>query len=118
MKAIFPSLAAAAAMSCSVTTARPSFVGSYNFDPRSADINSEIGLLVDSLAFAKQVSAFLYRGVRPDSAYRVTPEDGRRVKWETVAEGRSVTWDKPPETTFFERFKLGVYPRLPIESQI
>ena len=97
---------------------RKAFVGSYNFDPRSADINSEIGLLVDSPAFARQVSAFLDAGVRPDSAYRVTLEEGRRVKWETVIEGRSVTWNKPPETTFFERFKVGIYSRLPIESQL
>ncbi len=97
---------------------RKAFVGSYNFDPRSADINSEIGLLVDSPAFARQVSAFLDGGVGPDSAYRVTLEEGRRVKWETVVEGRTITWDKPPETTLFERFKLGVYSRLPIENQL
>ena len=54
----------------------------------------------------------------PDSAYRVTLEEGRRVKWETVVEGRTITWDKPPETTLFERFKLGVYSRLPIENQL
>lgn len=97
---------------------RKAFVGSYNFDPRSADINSEIGLLVDSPAFASQVSAFLDRGVRPDSAYRVTLGEDRRVKWQTEIDGRTVTWDKSPETTFLERLKVGIYSRLPIEDQL
>ena len=97
---------------------RKAFVDSYNFDPRSADINSGIGLLVDRPAFAKQVSAFLDGGVRPESAYRVTIGEDRRVRWQTEVEGRTVTWDKAPETTFFERFKVGIYSRLPIENQL
>jgi len=44
-----------------------SFVGSFNLDPRSADINSEIGLLVHSEAFARQVRAFLDEGARPEN---------------------------------------------------
>lgn len=56
--------------------------------------------------------------LRPDSAYRVTLGEDRRVRWQTEVEGRTVTWNKSPETTFFERFKVGIYSRLPIESQL
>ncbi len=45
-----------------------SFVGSYNLDPRSADINSEFGLLVHGEAFARRVEAVLDEGVRPENA--------------------------------------------------
>jgi putative cardiolipin synthase len=39
-------------------------VGSYNLDPRSADINTELALLVDSPAFAEMVAEFFDDGVK------------------------------------------------------
>ena len=51
-------------------------VGSYNLDPRSADINTELALLVDSPAFAEMIAEFFDEGVKPENSYRVTLEEG------------------------------------------
>ena len=94
------------------------FVGSYNLDPRSAEINSEIGIMVYSPAFAGKVKAFLDEGISPGNAYHVSVDDAGRLKWETFVNGQLKTWSKDPETSAFQRFKSGVIGLLPIENQL
>ena len=53
-------------------------VGSYNLDPRSADINTELALLVDSPAFAELVAEFFDDVCLPRSAARRSTARSRR----------------------------------------
>src|SRR5262249_30748475 len=46
------------------------FVGSFNFDPRSARLNTEIGFVIESLALAKATSDAFSQAV-PATSYRV-----------------------------------------------
>lgn len=94
------------------------FVGSYNLDPRSADINSEIGILVDDPRFAHKVAEFLDTGVAPENAYHLTIDEKNRLRWQTLVDGKSQTWSKDPETSGFQRFKAGFIEWLPIENQL
>jgi putative cardiolipin synthase len=57
------------------------FVGSFNLDPRSAALNTEMGLVVDSPALARRLSAAL-DAMHPALAWRVerAPEGGG-VRW-------------------------------------
>lgn len=95
-----------------------SFVGSFNLDPRSADINSELGLLVHSEAFARQVGEFLDEGVRPENAYRVTLDENGRTVWTTEVDGETRTWTVDPETTWGRRTMNRLLTLLPIEDQL
>jgi putative cardiolipin synthase len=92
-------------------------IGSYNLDPRSADINSELALLADSPAFGERVGAFLDEGVTPDHSFRVTLEDGH-LKWTTEIDGNQVVYTKDPETGWWQRFVVGLIGILPIHSQL
>lgn len=56
---------------------RDVFVGSLNVDPRSARLNTEIGLLVRSPELAGQVAAWIAEGMRPDRAYEAVLDRGR-----------------------------------------
>lgn len=51
---------------------RKVFVGTFNLDPRSSDLNTEIGLLVDSPAVAREVAGIIDQGMDPDTSWRVT----------------------------------------------
>jgi hypothetical protein len=79
-------------------------VGSYNLDPRSADINTELALLVDSPAFAEKVAEFFDDGVKPENSYRVTLEEGR-LRWTTSDDGTVRVYTQEPETSWWQRFK-------------
>ncbi len=92
-------------------------VGSYNLDPRSADINTELALLVDSPAFAAMVAEFFDDGVRPENSYRVTLERGR-LRWTASDDGTIRVYDEEPETTWWRRFTADALGMLPIHSML
>jgi putative cardiolipin synthase len=94
------------------------FVGSFNLDPRSADINSEIGLMVDSPVFARTVLDFLNEGIKPENAYHVTRDERGKLRWDTIIDGEPRTWSKDPETSGFKRVQAGAIELLPIQNQL
>ena len=80
------------------------FLGSMNLDPRSAWLNTEIGLFIESSEMASQLT-----GMRdPDSDYRLQlSTDGQRIEWAGLdADGHAAVFDVPPETSRWLRFKL------------
>ncbi|HLI18263.1 MAG TPA: phospholipase D family protein [Rhodanobacteraceae bacterium] len=58
-----------------VVDGRIAMVGSHNFDPRSARINTEDGVIIDDPAFAQQVRAAILRDAAPRNAWLVAPRD-------------------------------------------
>ena len=90
------------------------FIGSFNFDPRSARLNCEMGFLIDSPTMARQVSAG-FDGPLARVSYR--PEltaDGRMV-WQEDGAGGTVTWQQEPGTSWVKQMALAVIGVLPIE---
>lgn len=80
------------------------FLGSMNLDPRSARLNTELGLIIDSAEMARQLDSFADAG----SSYRLRLDaSGKNVEWvEQDNDGKETAYDVPPETTAWQRFKL------------
>ena len=94
------------------------FIGSFNLDPRSASINTEAGLYVESPELAKQVTAYMDEGVRPENSYRVLLDDDGDLVWVTEIDGVEVKFHKDPESGFWDRFISGFIMLLPVEHQL
>jgi len=94
------------------------FVGSFNLDPRSANINTEIGLIVDSPELAAQVAGYMDEGVAPDNAYHVTIDEHGKLQWKTEVDGKETVYTKEPETGAWKRFTADFVKSLPVESQL
>ena len=94
------------------------FVGSFNLDPRSADINTEAGLYMESPELAAQVVAWMDEGVRPENSYRVLLDEDGGLQWLTEYEGRAVRFDTDPGSTAWQRFVAGFIGILPVEDQL
>ena len=45
------------------------FVGTFNLDPRSANLNTEVGLLLKNEALAKQVAAEIRNDMAPENSW-------------------------------------------------
>ena len=58
---------------------RLSVVGSYNLDPRSADHNTELVLLIESDAFARELATTMRQVRSPSQSYRVKLRRGQLV---------------------------------------
>ena len=80
------------------------FVGSLNLDPRSIEINSEMGLLVDSDDMSRQLSEQMLSKL-PDLAYRVERDSKGRLQWRANIDGVEVIETHEPLTSGWTRFK-------------
>jgi putative cardiolipin synthase len=94
------------------------FVGSFNIDPRSAHINTEVGLFVESPEIARQVADYMDIGALPENSYRVLLDDRGNLVWVSEKGGREVRYNKEPETSFGRRFSSSLIKLLPIQSQL
>jgi putative cardiolipin synthase len=50
------------------------YIGTFNLDPRSANLNTEVGLLVDSEELARQLTASIERDIDPANSWHTTEE--------------------------------------------
>jgi putative cardiolipin synthase len=94
------------------------FIGSFNLDPRSADINTEAGLYTESPELAAQVVAWMDEGVLPENSYRVFLDQDGKLTWVTKDDGREVVYQKDPLSTGWQRFEAGFIGILPVEGQL
>ncbi|WP_160108509.1 phospholipase D family protein [Pseudomonas izuensis] len=71
------------------------FIGSFNFDPRSALWNTEVGVLVDNPELAKRVRELALEGMAPPLSYQVRLENDHIV-WITEDDGKMHTLTREP----------------------
>jgi putative cardiolipin synthase len=93
------------------------FVGSFNWDPRSMGINTEMGLLIDSPELANQIATGVEAALAR-TTYRVTLNEKGKLRWIGREHGETVTFDGEPHTGFWRRFQAGFAGLLPIEDQL
>lgn len=96
---------------------RTVFVGSFNLDPRSLLINTEMGVLVHSEELAHQVADMIGEGLRPANSYRLELHDGE-LRWRTATDDGPEYLDAEPETGWWERFVARLLSLLPIDGQL
>ena len=90
------------------------FVGSFNFDPRSAQLNTELGLLIESPQLAHQLQSFFETQV-PRLAYQVTLVQNGKLEWiETDSDDRKV-YSTEPGTSAWRRGMVRFLGVLPID---
>lgn len=99
------------------------YVGSFNLDPRSLYLNTEVALLVHSPALARAMLHLLERDFRPENAWRLALDrnpDGTesRVVWIARESDREVRYPRAPEAGFWRRLGARVYALLPIRGQL
>ncbi|MEW6705377.1 MAG: phospholipase D family protein [Pseudomonadota bacterium] len=93
-------------------------VGSMNLDPRSIDLNSELGLLVNSSVLAGDMRRLFDEVVRA-SSYRVTLRAGDELRWTTQdGDGAIVTADTEPESSLWRRLGLRLLAPLAPEEML
>jgi putative cardiolipin synthase len=70
----------------SVADGRHVFIGSMNLDPRSANINTEMGAVIDSAGLGGDLRNLMLRDMSGDNAWHVTLTDAGRLQWENSDE--------------------------------
>ena len=92
---------------------RIGFIGSYNLDPRSNKLNTEMGVLFDCPSLAQRLPEQTEREL-PRNAYRVEL-DHHRLVWVTHEGDKEVRLTSEPDAGLMKRIKAQVISWLPIE---
>lgn len=90
------------------------FVGSFNFDPRSAKLNTELGFVIDSPALAQAI-ARAFNDKVPAMAYQVHLSETGDLYWTEQKDGREIRHDADPGASFWRRAAVDVLSALPID---
>lgn len=91
------------------------FVGSFNFDPRSARLNTEMGFVIESPRLADQIRRAFEQEV-PLRAYEVSLSSSGELLWiEAGPGGSELVHTEEPGTSRFKSFMIWVFSQLPIE---
>ena len=93
------------------------FVGSFNLDPRSLYLNTEMGMGVDCSELAASMAESILDTL-PDFAYKLQLSKKGRLEWLLQASGGDEVITTEPRTTWWRRFKTKLLSFLPIEGQM
>ncbi|MFZ4110705.1 MAG: phospholipase D family protein [Polymorphobacter sp.] len=89
------------------------FVGSFNFDPRSVRLNTEMGLMIDSQELAGRLQEMFDTDIA-GVAYEVRLR-GRRLVWAEANEMGEVIHTCEPGTSLLQRAVMAVLSHLPVK---
>ena len=90
------------------------FIGSFNFDPRSARLNTEMGFVIDSPALADAIAERFADEV-PTRAYEVGLGETGALYWIDRRDGVEVVHHQEPGTGVWRRLAVALLSMLPIE---
>ncbi|MCI0516430.1 MAG: phospholipase D family protein [Woeseiaceae bacterium] len=92
------------------------FVGSLNLDPRAIDINTEMGVLIDS---AEMVGPMVerFRARLPGFSYKLEQDEDGSLEWHGLVDGTPVVETSEPLASGWLRFKAW-FQKIAPESQL
>ena len=90
------------------------FVGSFNFDPRSAALNTEMGIVVDSPVLAEQIQQAFATQI-PAKAYRVEADGQGQLRWRSGVGNPPPVYAAEPGLGLVRRLLVWLVGSLPVE---
>ncbi|MDO5058485.1 MAG: phospholipase D family protein [Neisseria sp.] len=97
-----------------IADGRKMYVGSFNFDPRSARLNTESGIVIEHQGLVGAVQRSLLE-TTPQHAYRVVLNRQNRLQWYEPPPEAAVH-NSEPEAGFWKRLGVKILSMLPIEQ--
>ncbi|WP_116611241.1 phospholipase D family protein [Paraburkholderia unamae] len=105
-------------------------IGSLNLDPRSANLNTELALAVESPPIAHEVAGYFALATSPKVSYRVTLATPYQLAsmrgsaissplvWTDEEDGVIRTYNLDPGAGFYRNLLTGLFLLLPVDSQL
>ena len=105
------------------------YIGSFNLDPRSANLNTELGIVCTMPKMAEYIAGTLFDDTLKDTSYKVVLLSAKKIinkrtipkgkmVWIETKNGKEIYHTTQPQTTAWRRFNEKIYSILPIESQL
>ena len=99
------------------------FVGSMNFDQRSLQLNTEVGLMIDNPELAQQTAVRFEAMAQRENSYALAlratqPGKRPRLVWQTLENGQHVQYTRAPARSAWQRFKVRILSWLPLGGEL
>ncbi len=99
------------------------YIGSMNFDQRSRNLNTEIGLIIDSQELAQQTATRFESIVAPANSYglslRADAAGGSsHLLWRTQENLKIIEYDVEPARSDWQRAKVNFLSLLPLDNEL
>ena len=94
------------------------FLGTFNLDPRSAGLNTEMGLLIESPRLNQQIRETLERDLLGSNSWKVIVGETGSLQWETEDEGQVSRRHSEPPAPLSKRLQAGLSRLLPIKGEL
>ncbi|WP_432480579.1 phospholipase D-like domain-containing protein [Moraxella sp. ZY200743] len=91
------------------------FIGSYNIDPRSANINTELGVLIYDERLAMQLHNALQNQKILNQAYKVVLTKQNTLEWHTLEDGKYTVYTNEPNMSLKDRAGVALMAIMPID---
>ncbi|QFU76336.1 phospholipase D family protein [Halioglobus maricola] len=90
------------------------FIGSSNLDPRSLELNTEVGLLIESEAFNSELRAAIAIDFEPANSWQVALDESGHLQWR----GLNETLHQSPADSEFQRLEDWFIGLLPVDANM
>lgn len=91
------------------------FIGSFNFDPRSAYLNTEIGVVLNSPPLANKIHETIDTHINR-YAYKLVLDENGKIKWQLQTETETITYEKEPKMKWWQKAGMKIISWLPLEG--
>ncbi len=97
---------------------KTAFIGSLNFDPRSASLNTEMGILFECAPITARLDLLFSEEITGEMSYHLRLGNNNRIYWDFIENEKKYSIDHEPESSFWRRAFAKIISWLPIESQL
>lgn len=97
---------------------RTGFIGSLNFDPRSASVNTEMGVLFAQPELVARMLELFRLDTDARASYGLSLDADSGLRWRGLREGRAQHYSTDPEAGLARRSVAFLIGLLPIQSQL
>jgi putative cardiolipin synthase len=92
------------------------YIGSFNLDPRSTHLNTELGLLIDCPPLAQEVRSIMVEECETSTSWQVLRSNEGVMTWLGRDDGTPRIWTREPGLSWSRRIKLFFVGLLPVDD--
>lgn len=93
-------------------------IGSFNLDPRSIELNTELALVIHSPEIAAQIVRMFDEVTAPESSYRILVDGKGKTLWRGKDKREEVTLTREPHAGLWRNIQVNLMDLLPIEDDL
>ena len=97
---------------------KTAFIGSFNFDPRSESLNTEMGILFECPQITSSMDILFLEETTGEMSYQLHLAENGKICWDYIEDEKPCTAMKEPESRLWRRAFAKLISWLPIQSQL